>query len=74
MIILLSLGRFHFNDNEGGKKALQAYKIAKWTEGKKGEEREDNNEPQNDIMDSVEYAVTRHMNALLKVATERGKV
>ena len=74
LIILLSLGRFHFNDNEGGKRALQAYKIAKWAEGKKGEEREDNNEPHNDIMDSVEYAVTRHMNALLKVATERGKI
>ena len=74
LIILLSLGRFHFNDNEGGKRALQAYKIAKWAEGKKGEEREDNNEPHNDIMDSVEYGVTRHMNALLKVATERGKI
>lgn len=74
IIILLSLGRLHFNDNEGGKIALQAYKIAKWAEGKKGVEREDNNEPQNDIMDSCEYGLTRHMNAALKVATERGRL
>ena len=71
LIILFSLKRLKFNDNAGGKRALQAYKIAKWAEDKKGEEREDNNEPQNDIMDSVEYAITRHMNALLKAATER---
>jgi hypothetical protein len=45
--------------------AFQAYQASTWVKGKEGKEREDNNLPMNDIMDAVEYAITRHMNALL---------
>jgi hypothetical protein len=45
--------------------AYQAFMNAVWKKGKEGKEREDNNLPMNDIMDGVEYAQTRHMNALL---------
>ena len=38
----------------------------KWTEGKEGQEREDNNEWLNDLMDGNEYADTRHMIKLMK--------
>jgi len=47
-------------------RVYSAYKIAKWTEGKEGQEREDNNEWLNDLMDGNEYADTRHMIKLMK--------
>lgn len=69
MIILLSHGQFEFNDAPEGKDAYDAFMIAK--KGKKPKEvREDLNERHNDIIDSVEYAITRHMNALLKASKE----
>lgn len=65
LTVLLATRRIKFNNNAGGLKALQAYKMAKWKEQAKGKEREDLNEWQNDVMDSVEYALTRHMLALM---------
>lgn len=65
LTVLLATKRIKFNNTAGGLKALQAYKMAKWKEGAKGKEREDLNEWQNDVMDSVEYALTRHMLALM---------
>jgi len=50
--------------------AYNAYKAAVWVKGKEGKEREDNNLPMNDIMDAIEYALTRHMNKLL-LATKK---
>lgn len=51
--------------------AYNAFLIAKWAEdskgiGKVGIEREDKNEKHNDIIDSVEYAQTTHMKALMR--------
>ena len=66
LIVLMSSLRIKFNNTEQGRNALQSYKISKWKDGKKGEEREDKNEWQNDVMDSTEYAITRHMVTLLK--------
>lgn len=65
LTVLLATKRIKFNNTDGGKKALQAYKMAKWKENAKGKEREDLNEWQNDVMDSIEYALTRHMIALM---------
>ena len=65
MIVLLSLGKIVFNNTKEGRDSYQAYQMAKWLDGKENEEREDNNDPINDIMDSVEYALTRHMKKLL---------
>lgn len=45
---------------------FQAYQSSTWVKGKEGKEREDNNLAMNDIMDAIEYAITRHMNALLQ--------
>lgn len=70
MIILLSRGAVEFNDTEEGRNIYDAYRIAKWSEGKEGQEREDNNEWQNDVMDSSEYAFTRHMKKLLRANRE----
>lgn len=64
--LLLSQGKLLFNDTEAGRRALAAYKYAPWADGKEGKERKDENEPANDIMDSVEYFLTRHANALLR--------
>jgi len=66
LIVMMSTLRIKFNNTEQGRNALQAYKISKWAEKKKGEEREDKNEWQNDVMDSVEYGITRHMVTLLR--------
>ena len=66
LIIGFATGRIVFNKNEGGRKAYNAYRMAKWAEGQKGQKREDLNEPQNDIMDSAEYGLTRHMRAFLR--------
>lgn len=63
--ILLSADRLLFNDTEAGKEAYKAFQVAKWKEGKEGEEREDNNEPHIDILDSIEYALTRHMKKII---------
>jgi len=65
-IVLLSAGKLIFNDTEDGRAALDAFKQAAWVEGKVGIERKDENEPWNDKLDSIEYAETRHMNALMR--------
>jgi hypothetical protein len=46
------------------KEGILCYYLPK--ENKKGQEREDKNEWQNDVMDSAEYSLTRHMVALLR--------
>ena len=69
MVILLSHNQIEFNDTKEGKDTYDAYRIAKKSE-KPNEYREDKNERHNDIMDSTEYALTRHMNALLKAAKD----
>jgi PBSX family phage terminase large subunit len=66
LIVLMSSGKILFNDTEAGRNILQAYKIAVWEENKKGQEREDKNQWQNDVMDSAEYSLTRHTKALLR--------
>jgi len=48
------------------KPIFDAYQASTWTPGKEGKEREDNNLPMNDRMDATEYALTRHMNKLLR--------
>ncbi len=65
-IVLLSAGKLIFNDTEDGRAALDAFKQAAWAEGKVGLERKDENEPWNDKLDSIEYAETRYMNALMR--------
>ena len=69
-ILLMSSGKLLFNDTTEGKETLDAFKQATWEEGKVGEIRKDENEPWNDILDSVEYNLTRHMKALLRSAKE----
>ena len=49
---------------------FESYLNAKWDEKKLGQEREDNNDPINDKMDSFEYALTTHMKGLL-LATKK---
>lgn len=44
----------------------EAFQVAKWVDNKLGEEREDNNEWHNNVLDSVEYTLTRHMKKLLR--------
>lgn len=68
--LLMARGKLKFNDTAEGKAALLAFKQASWKDGKRGEERKDENEEWNDILDSIEYGLTRHMKALLKSATE----
>lgn len=62
-IILLSQGRVKTNSKD----VVNAFRIAKWVNGKEGEEREDLNEVHNDILDAVEYASTRYMKKLMAV-------
>lgn len=71
-IILLSAGKLLFNDTQGGRAALDAFKQATWQDGKVGKERKDENEPWNDKLDSIEYAQTRHMKALIRSAEMKG--
>ncbi len=66
LITLFTRGRFYFDVS--CVQAFQAYQSAVWVKGKEGKEREDNNLLMNDIMDAVEYAITRHMVALLQAA------
>lgn len=70
MIILLALGIISFNNTKEGNDAYNAYLMAKWAEGKEGQEREDKNEEINDIMDSIEYALTFHMKELMHKANQ----
>lgn len=67
-ILLMSSGKLIFNDTTEGKDAFNAFKQATWEEGKEGEVRKDDNEEWNDIVDSIEYSLTRHMKALLRSA------
>jgi PBSX family phage terminase large subunit len=64
-VSLLAWTRLLFNNTLEGNSAYNSFLIAKWADGKEGEEREDNNEEHNDIIDSIEYALTVHMKALL---------
>ena len=65
-IVLMSSVRTFFNsESEGAKRVYLAYSIAKWTEGKEGQEREDKNEWHNDMIDGDEYSMTRHMRKLM---------
>lgn len=68
--LLMSRGKLLFNDTEEGREIFGAFKQASWAEGKIGKERKDENEPWNDIVDSGEYGLTRHMKALLRAANE----
>ena len=68
--LLMSQGKLLFNDTTEGRAALDAFKQGTWEEGKEGKERKDENEPWNDILDSIEYGLTRHMKALLRSAME----
>ena len=61
-IILFSKKRFLFDKSTY--EAFRAYQSAMWVKGKEGKEREDNNLPMNDIMDSIEYAETVWMKTL----------
>lgn len=65
-VILFSANRIEFNDTVAGRKMYEAFQVAKWVDNKLGEEREDNNEWHNDVLDSVEYTLTRHMKKLLR--------
>lgn len=65
-ILLMASEKMIFNDTEEGRNAFNAFKMATWEEGKEGEVRKDENEPWNDIVDSIEYSLTRHMKALLR--------
>jgi hypothetical protein len=67
-VILLSSGKLLFNDTQGGRAALDAFKQATWKEDAVGKERKDENEPWNDKLDSIEYGQTRHMKALRRSA------
>lgn len=70
-IVLFATKRSFFNsDSAFAKRLYQAYSIAKWVEGKEGEEREDKNEWLNDLIDSDEYALTRHMKKLMRATKE----
>ncbi|AXF52136.1 MAG: terminase large subunit [Podoviridae sp. ctcf755] len=73
-IALLAMGRLLFNNTNEGIDSYNAFLIAKWAENAKGKEREDNNERHNDIIDSIEYALTVHMKALLSVVKKEKKV
>jgi hypothetical protein len=68
-IILLSAGKLLFNDTQGGKAALDAFKQATWKDGEIGKERKDENEPWNDKLDSIEYAQTKYMKMLIRSAS-----
>lgn len=70
IIVLMVLGKLTFNDNVNCRDLFDAYLNAKWEDGKIGQVREDNNDPINDKMDSLEYALTVHMKGLL-LATQR---
>lgn len=64
MIIGISSGKILFKEDTGVE-IYRAFRKALWTPGKKGKERLDNNELHNDQMDATEYALTRHMKALM---------
>lgn len=64
-VVLLAKQRIEFNDTEEGREVYRAFQSAKWEDGKTGLVREDKNERINDILDSLEYAQTRHMKKIL---------
>ena len=64
-VVLLAKQRIEFNDTEEGREVYRAFQSAKWEDGKTGQVREDKNERINDILDSLEYAETRHMKKIL---------
>ena len=64
-IVLLAKQRIEFNNTEEGREVYRAFQSAKWEDGKTGQVREDKNERINDILDSLEYAETRHMKKIL---------
>ena len=62
-IVALSSGKLLFD--KAAEKVYRAFSVAKWAEGKKGEEREDKGEEHIDILDATEYGQTVHMRALM---------
>lgn len=64
-IVLFSTSRVEFNDTPSCLSLYDAFSIAKWVEGKEGQEREDNNDPHNDQIDSAEYGQTPYMKNLM---------
>lgn len=64
-VVLLAKKRLEFNDTEEGRETFRAFQSAKWEDGKLGLVREDKNERINDILDSLEYAETRHMKKIM---------
>lgn len=62
-IVGFSTGRVLFS--AACRKIYDAYRSARWADGKVGKEREDLNLEINDLMDATEYALTRHMKALM---------
>ena len=64
-IVLLAKHKIEFNDTQEGREVFRAFQSAKWEDGKTGQVREDKNERINDILDSLEYAETRHMKKIL---------
>lgn len=67
-IILFSTGRMEFDDSPEGRDLYDAFRMAKWVDGKEGIEREDLNEPHIDKIDSAEYSQTPYMKKLLLAA------
>jgi len=65
MIVGFASMRIKFN-RQYASNGYDAYRNSKWEDGKIGEVREDLGLEMNDIMDSIEYALTRHMVAFLK--------
>ncbi len=70
VILLLAAGKLSFAP--AARKVFEAFRQARWSEGKIGQEREDLNQWPNDVMDAAEYALTPHMKGLLRAAKETG--
>lgn len=66
VIILMARRAMLFNSTKEGRECFDAFRMAKWVEGEEGKTREDLNEPKNDYMDSIEYALTRHMKKMIR--------
>lgn len=59
MILGFSTKRILFHNTPDVLTVYNSYRNALWVEGKEGKEREDKNEPKNDVMDGAEYSITR---------------
>lgn len=72
MIIMLSHDLVEFNNTAAGKEIYDAFRVAKYSENI-NELREDKNLKHNDIIDSGEYLLTRHMHAILQAGRKNIK-